>query len=341
MSASLDVRSRLGEFDIIARHFAPLAAAAPAALALRDDAALVDPGRDRSVVVTTDALVAGVHFPLDAQPEQVAAKSLGVNLSDLAAMGAEPLAYLLAIALPKAWSPAELDQWLGRFASRLAADQQAYGVVLIGGDTVATPGPLTLTVTAMGTVVPNKALLRSGARVGDGVFVSGTIGDAALGLAVAAGAYRDLEPEERVFLLERLHLPRPRLALGQRLAGIASAAADISDGLIADLDHVCAASGVAAVIDLARVPLSPAGAAAIGNDVARLTSAVSGGDDYELVFTAAVSAQPALDAIASAISLPLTQIGRVLPASHGRERVRASFQGREIDFGESGWQHFR
>lgn len=331
----------LGEFDIIARHFAPLAAGLPGALGLLDDAALIDPGPGQTLVVTTDTVVAGVHFPHDAEPEQVAAKVLGVNLSDLAAMGAQPLAYLLAAALPAGWPVGELERWLSRLVGRLAADQATFGVALIGGDTVATPGPLSLTVTAIGAVAAGRALLRSGARVGDRIFVSGTIGDAALGLRVLAGELPALTAGDRAALLDRYHVPRPRLGLGQRLCGVATAAADVSDGLVADLGHICKASGVGATIDAERVPLSPAGAAAVANDPALLSLALHGGDDYELVFTASEAAAPDLAAIARDLDCPVTMIGRITPEAGVGERVRVLHHGTPLVVGTAGWQHFR
>ncbi|MBL8660554.1 MAG: thiamine-phosphate kinase [Rhodospirillales bacterium] len=330
----------LGEFDIIARYFAPLAAGAPGALGLLDDGALVDLRPGESLVVTTDAVVAGVHFPVDAGAEQVAAKILGVNLSDLAAMGAEPRAYLLALALPDTWRPAEIERWLAGFTTRLAEDQAKYGLALIGGDTVATPGPLTLSMTALGVVEDGRALRRAGAAVGDAVYVSGTLGDAALGLRVAVGELRELRADDRALLLDRFHAPQPRVALGRRLIGIATAVADVSDGLLADLGRICTASSVDATIDAARVPVSPAAAAAIAADPGRLALALSGGDDYELVFTAARVARPALVDIAREIGLPLTEIGRITERVGDRASVRAFRDGLPVAVESAGWQHF-
>lgn len=331
----------LGEFDIIARYFAPLAAGAPGALGLLDDGALVDLRPGESLVVTTDAVVAGVHFPVDAGAEQVAARILGVNLSDLAAMGAEPRAYLLALALPHAWRPAEIERWLVGFTTRLGEDQAKHGLALIGGDTVATPGPLTLSMTALGVVEDGRALRRAGAAVGDVVFVSGTLGDAALGLQVAAGDLHDLDAGDGAFLLNRFHAPQPRLALGRRLIGVATAVADVSDGLLADLGRICAASNVDATIDADQVPVSPAAAAAIAADPRRLALVLSGGDDYELVFTAAPAARPALIKIAREIALPLTEIGRISERGGGeRASVRAFRDGIPVAVELPGWQHF-
>lgn len=330
-----------GEFAIIERYFAPLALGEPGALGLRDDAALVELVAGQTLVVTTDAIVAGIHFTADADAEQVAAKLLGVNLSDLAAMGARPRAYLLVAALPQAWQPAELQVWLERFAGRLAADQARYGLRLLGGDTVATPGPLSLTMTAIGTVDAGRAVRRSTAEVGDCVYVSGTVGDAALGLLDQTGGLDHLDATHRRFLADRLQVPRPRLELGARLFGLASAAADVSDGLVADLERICAASGVDAAIDVDRVPLSPAGTAAIGGDSARLAVALSGGDDYELVFTAPGATDAALANIADELGVPITRIGRISPSAGGDRHVFATRGGAPFELQASGWQHFR
>lgn len=337
--------ARIGEFEIISRYFRPLTANAPGALQLLDDAALIEADSGHAVVVTTDTVVAGVHFLADETPEHVADKILGVNLSDLAAMGAEPTAYLLAAALPAAWDEAMLGGWLAPFAARLAARQTEHGIALIGGDTVATPGPLTLTVTALGRVEIGRELRRSGARPGDLVFVSGTIGDAALGLLAATGGLDGLAATFRDWLTGRYRTPRPRIGLGRRLRGLASAAADISDGLVADLGRICIASRLSAALDVDRVPLSPAVRDAVGNDPELLRLALTGGDDYELVFTASPDAKGAIAAISRDIDLPLTMIGRIGEADHGRgkhadPKVHLHRSGENYDVATPGWRHF-
>ncbi len=262
--------SRSGEFELIRRFLAPLATAAGAG-GLEDDAALIDAPEGRQLVVTTDSMVEGVHFPGDGPPGLIARRLLRSNLSDLAAMAARPEGYLLNLALPGRID----DPWLEGFAAGLAADQKEFGLSLLGGDTVATPGALTLTVTAFGSAA--APVRRSGARPGDRVFVTGPVGDGCFGLKAVRG---ELDAPR---LAERYWLPTPRFGAAEG----ATAAADISDGLIADLGHICRASGVGAVIELEAVPLSPE-VAALGAG-ARL-EALTGGDDYELVFTARESA---------------------------------------------------
>ena len=310
---------KLGEFERIARFFAPLAH--PAAAGLRDDAAFLDVPAGRRLVLTADAIVEGVHYLPDDPPELVARKLLRVNLSDLAAKGAEPLGYLLTTALP-----ARCDEtWLEAFARGLGEDPRAFGVALLGGDSTSTPGPASLSLTALGTVAPGRELRRSGARPGDAVWVSGTLGDAALGLKAIRGELAGLGPAEREFLAGRYRLPQPRTALGPRLVGLATAAIDISDGLVADLGHICATSGVAAVVEAERLPLSPAARAA---GAAALPLALGGGDDYELLVTAPGALDPALG---------LTRIGRI-EAGAGIRVLDAA--GGEIDVPTAGWRHF-
>jgi thiamine-monophosphate kinase len=296
---------RLGEFERIARFLAPLAA--PGALGLRDDVALIDGPDKQQYVLTADAIVEGVHFLADDPPPQVAQKLLRVNLSDLAAKGAVPVGYLLVTALPRARDEA----WLEAFAGGLAADQATYAIELLGGDSTATEGPATLSITALGRVAAGRAVLRSGARPGDAVYVSGTLGDAALGLQAVRGELRGIDAGARAFLADRYRLPQPRLALGQRLVGIAHAMIDISDGLVADLGHIADVSGVGAVIEAARLPLSPAARGVVAADPLRLAAALGGGDDYELLFTAAAEAGAALAELGRELSVPLSMIGRI------------------------------
>lgn len=296
-----------GEFDLIAKYFRPLAAGVSGALSLTDDAAVLDLPPDRSLVATADTLVAGIHFRPDDPPGDIARKVVRVNLSDLAAMGASPLALLLAALLPRETT----EDWLEGFAAGLKDDTKLYRAPLVGGDTVAGDGPLTLSLTALGTVPRNEALTRSGAKPGDEIFVTGTIGDGYLGLEVAEGGLTWLAPAVRESLLDRYRRPRPRLDIGTRLHRHAHAAIDISDGLLADLGHVCACSGVGARIAAARVPLSEGARAVVGADPARLAGLLGGGDDYELLFAAPGGEREALAKIGAGLGVPVTRIGRI------------------------------
>lgn len=317
----------LGEFELIDRLLRPLAEGFPGALGLRDDAALVDVPAGQQLVIAKDALVAGVHFFPDDPADLVAGKLLRVNLSDLAAMGAEPLAYLTVIARP----PDLPDAWLEGFARGLKREQETFGLHLIGGDTVSTSGPVVLSLTILGLVGCGQALRRDGARSGELICVSGTIGDAAMGLRILRGL---AAPEELAMpLVERYRTPQPRLALGRELRGVASAVIDVSDGLLADLDHVLRASGVGARIDAGAVPLSEAARALPGARV----SALCGGDDYELLFTLPADRKPLLAALSERLGLPLTVIGRTR-AEPGLEVVDQN--GTPMVLDRLGWRHF-
>jgi thiamine-monophosphate kinase len=322
---------RRGEFELINEIFAPLASGHELAFGLTDDAALVRPRPGCDLVLTKDALVADVHFLADEAPDLVARKLLRVNLSDLAAMGAEPLGYLLALALP-----ADLGEgWLESFAAGLASDQGEFDLALLGGDMVATPGALTLSLTALGEVEEGRALRRNGARQGDLVYLSGSIGDAALGLLVLKGGLAGLDRQAAGALLDRYRLPRPRLKLGRALGGLVSAASDVSDGLVADLEHICQASGVAALIEAARLPLSPAAEAALALDPA-LRRRLLAGDDYEILATLAPEGEAAAVAAAAAAGVAFTRIGEIRSGSGVSLR---DADGRILEAG-AGYRHF-
>ena len=323
--------TRLGEFGRIRRFFAPLAG--PGGLGLTDDAALVDCPPGHRLVMTVDAMVEGVHYLPDDPPDLVARKLLRVNLSDIAAMGARPLHYLLTSALPTSVG----DDWVERFAAGLAEDQRIYGIDLLGGDSVATPGPAALTLTAIGEVEGGAEIRRSGARPGDRVWVSGTIGDAFLGLKVLCGEHPDLADADRGALVARFRLPEPRTALGPRLVGIAHAMLDVSDGLVADLGHICDASGVGATVRLAALPLSSAAQRllAAGPDLA--AQLATGGDDYELLFTAPAAANAAIRGLSAELALPITEIGTI-EVGEGVRLVDAA--GRPVPVESTGWRHF-
>ena len=312
-----------GEFSLIARHFRPLAG--PGALALGDDAAVFAPPPGRELVVAADAIVAGVHFLPGDPPDLIGRKLLRTNLSDLAAMGATPLGYLMTVSVPRG-TP---DAWFAGFAAGLAADQAEFGIFLLGGDTTSTPGPVSLSLTIIGHVAPGAALRRGGARAGDGLWVSGSIGDGALGLLAARGEIADPDGT----LAGRSRLPQPRLALGQAVAGIAHAGMDVSDGLVQDTGHLCRAGAVGAVIEAASVPLSPAARAAD-----RLALCLTGGDDYELLLAVPPASAAALAAAAARCGIPLTRIGGFVAGPPGVSVRNAD--GQPIVLSKAGWSHF-
>jgi thiamine-monophosphate kinase len=319
-------RKRIGEFALIARYFAPLARDFAGAGGLLSDNAFLPADARRDLVVKTDTVVAGVHFLADEKPGLVAAKALRVCLSDLAAGGAEPFTYQLSLSLPKAWN----ERWIAGFARGLAADQRRYGIVLCGGDTVVTPGPLTVTVTAFGRVPHGRGLTRAGARAGDRLWVTGTIGDGALGLLAARR--RLVAPA----LEKRYRLPQPRSALGPRLVGIASAVADVSDGLLADAGHIAHASRLAVAIERERVPLSAAARRILAGEPSLWANVLGGGDDYELVIAVPSRKEPALQAAARAAKVKIACIGGF---ARGRG-VELTVGGKPVRAPRKGYVHF-
>jgi thiamine-monophosphate kinase len=318
-----------GEFALIARHFRRLAG--PGALDLEDDAAVIDPPPGRQLVLAADAMVAGVHFLADDPPESIGRKLLRVNLSDLAAMGAAPLGYLMTTALPNDLPP----DWLGRFVDGLAADQAEFGLSVLGGDTVSIPGPISLSLTILGTVTPGAALRRAGARPGDSLWVSGTIGDGTLGLRVLQGR---LPADAAGHLVRRYRLPEPRLALGAALTGLARVAMDVSDGLVQDLGHLCRGGGCGAVLRAADVPLSPAVRELVAVDPALAGVCLTGGDDYELLFAVPPGADPLVVERAASAGVPVTRIGEFV---EGPAEVRVlDAAGVQMSLSRGGWSHF-
>jgi len=314
------------EFDIVTRYFSP--PTRHSVLAGGDDAALVAVQPGMELVVSTDMLVAGRHFFADAQPYGVGYKALAVNLSDMAAMGAVPRWATLSLALPAAD-----EVWIEAFARGFLDLAKAFDVDLIGGDT--TRGPLNICVQIMGEAPAGKALRRSGARPGDDVWVSGSLGDAALALAHLRGEAQ-LYPAQREAVLARLDRPQPRVALGQALVGIASSAIDVSDGLVADLGHIAQRSGVKAVIESARLPLSAA--LQSGREPALVQRcALSGGDDYELCFTADPARRADLLDVESRLGLQLTRVGHVEP---GAGVVVLDASGTTMEIERAGFDHF-
>jgi len=334
-----------GEFELIARFLAPLSATEPGAFMLTDDAAVIAPRDGHRLVLTTDTLISGVHFLDDTQPAYIAAKSLRVNLSDLASMGADPDCYLLTLSLPAGADGGWDAVWLDAFSQALMIEQQIFGVVLVGGDTVSTPGPLSVSVTALGHVPDGVWATRSGARPGDIVMVSGTIGDAALGLAALQGALEGIGDAEREVLVERHHRPQPRIAFGRRVAGLVHAMIDVSDGLVQDLGHICETSAVGATIMAERVPLSPAARSVVEARPELMQAVLGGGDDYELLFTLASGDRDAAYAIGRELDLPLSEIGRIEDASFdasmgGSGVVVLDGAGDAITLEHGGWRHF-
>ncbi len=333
--------SRLSEQDLISKYFAPLAG--PGGLGLLDDAALLAPPPGTELVLTADALVAGVHFFAEDPPEKIARKALAVNLSDLAAKAADPLGFLLALALPSDW----MSDWLAAFSRGLGEMAALGGCPLLGGDTVATPGPLTLSFTALGCVPAGKMLRRTTARPGDALYVTGTIGDAALGLSLrrsqVAGEPKPtwaatLDANQCGALIDRYLSPLPRKTLVSALRACASAAMDVSDGLTGDLRAMMRASGVTAQVDLRHIPLSAAAGAAFRADPRLLEQILCGGDDYEILCAVPAGAAARFETLARAAGVTAARIGAV--AGPEAAEVFIGFDGRPHAFGRDRFSHF-
>ena len=322
------------EDRLIARYFKPLATH-PGAFGFDDDAAAIAPPAGHDLVLKTDGLIEGVHFLPDDPADDVGRKALRVNLSDLAAKGARPLGFLLAIALPRGFS----EDWLARFAQGLGDDARAYQCPLLGGDTDSTPGPISISISAFGAVPHGTMVRRAGARLGDRIFVTGTIGDAALGLRVRRGeaASWKLDAALRDHLVSRFRLPQPRGVLAQALREHASAAMDVSDGVVADLTKLCRASQVAADIEVARVPLSAAARQALAADPTLTQSVLTGGEDYEILCTIPEADVAAFIQAAAAVDVTVTEIGRCAAG----ERARfLDASGQPLAFTKPGYSHF-
>jgi thiamine-monophosphate kinase len=324
--------ARPSEDELIARFFAPLAG--PAGLGLADDAALVEPPPGDDLVLTTDALVAGVHFFPDDPPDAIARKALRVNLSDLAAKGARPLGFLLSLALPKDWR----EDWLKAFADGLGADAAAYHCPLAGGDTVATPGPLTLSVTAYGAVPAGRMAKRSGVRPGDRLYVTGTVGDAAIGLKIRQARGPGITRVEQDFLLDRYLIPQPRVGLAKAMATLAHAGMDVSDGFVGDLTKMLAVSGVSARVPIYRLPLSRPARGAIAANPDLFTVAATGGDDYEILAAIAPVSAPAFEAEAAAAGVPVTFMGKAVEGYDAPRFVGPD--GGTVAFPRGSYSHF-
>jgi thiamine-monophosphate kinase len=316
----------MDEFDLIRRYFAPLATT-PGAAGLTDDVAEIAPG----LIATCDAIVEGVHFLPDDPISTVAQKLVRVNVSDIIAKGGKPDAALLSLVWPKGRDMAGLDD----FSRALGKDLERWSAYLVGGDTTSTDGPLTLSLTLLGKVGARGPVRRSGAKVGDDLWVTGTIGDGWLGLKAAQGAFGKLSAEARNVLVSRYRVPEPpRLPMAEIIAAHASGSIDVSDGLVADAGHVAEASGVQLVINAAAVPLSAIGEGYLTNAKAELGALLTGGDDYQTLFTAPPSAREKLAAVQPA----LTRIGEVV-AGQGVRVLDAS--GAEMALPKGGWSHFQ
>jgi len=318
-----------GEFELIGKYFANLGARRPdVRIGVGDDGAVLMPPASRELVAVTDTLVEGVHFPVGSSAASLGHRAFAVNLSDLAAMGAEPAWGLLALTMPSAD-----DAWLSQF-SRAAGDLcRKHGVALVGGDT--TRGPLTITVSLVGIVPIGVALERKGAQAGDVIFVSGTPGDSAAGLALEQGRLHFSDPMSAQILRDRFLFPTPRCDIGVALRGLASACIDVSDGLGGDLEKLCAASGCGAEVDAAALPVSDALVAAVGRELAREYS-LTGGEDYELLFTVPLAR---LGAMTNAIAMglgPVTRIGSLVSGSG----VKVITRGGVTQFSGAGFDHF-
>jgi thiamine-monophosphate kinase len=326
------------EDELIAQYFAPLAA--PGGLALLDDTAIYQPPTGFDLVLTQDALVAGVHFFADDAAPRIAQKALRVNLSDLAAKAAEPAGFLLALALPHDWTA----DWLKGFADGLGEDAAIFGCPLFGGDTVMTPGPLSLSIAAFG-IVPTSALLRrTGARAGDQLYVTGTIGDAALGLRICLNQPVDqswiagLSAAAREHLIRRYRVPEPRLGLRHALRQTAHGGMDVSDGFVGDMAKMIRASGISGEIELSKVPLSNAAAEAIAASAPLLDIALTGGDDYELIASVSTSRTAEFEQLAAAAGVPVTAVGRALAGRHAPAFIGRD--GRRQSFASGSYSHF-
>lgn len=320
--------SEVGEFQLIAEYFAPLGAPAQdtrCTLGIGDDAALLAQSPGHQLAISVDTLVAGVHFPVDAPPRLVAHKALRCNLSDLAAMGATPLAYTLALTLPTA-----SRAWLQEFSAGLREVADEFPIALVGGDTTR-GSQLVITVQVFGEVPTTQALLRSGAQVGDAIFVTGTLGDARAALDILDLPHDPLTGQQR-FLLDRYYKPTPRLEFARGLRDIATAAIDVSDGFAADLGHILRASGVGAEIAAEQLPLS----GAIATEHAR-HYALSGGDDYEICFTAPTACAQTIQRLAAQHSVRVSEVGRVTAQ---KELVVLDGNGGKVLLREAGYQHF-
>ena len=322
----------MNEFDYIASYFSPLAQSS-GALGLRDDAALLEVESGYQLVLTKDVLVENVHFFSGDDPKILAKKMLRVNLSDLAAMGAMPIGYMLGLVVPYGYD----KSWFSAFSEGLAEENSRFNISVLGGDTVTHDGALTLSVTAFGKVKNHQALYRNRAQAGDAIYVTGTLGDSALGLKLLQDAIEGVELPRRQALIARYHLPDPRVELGMKLYPLVNAAMDISDGLLQDLGHICRYSDVGAEVFLENMPLSDAAKSIIQQDSAYYKDVVTGGDDYELLLTVPAKNEAQLQILGDSMNLPITRIGCIL---EGSGVVCFDTSGCRVTYDCSGYRHF-
>ena len=330
-------RRELSEFERIERLLKPLARGFEPARELEDDAAVLAPPRGHEFVVSCDTVVGGVHFFPDDPPAQIAKKALRVNLSDLAAKGAEPYAYIMSLALP----PAIDDAWLALFCSGLSEDQEEFKIHLAGGDSVSTPGPVTITITVFGLVPLGGMVPRTGSKPGDGVLVTGTIGDSWLGLNVLRGKRDFIDPDNRKDVIERYRVPRPRTRIVELLREHAVAAVDVSDGLLADMRHLTRERHCGFEINVAALPLSLAARSALRQEPELVEHLVTGGDDYEVLTVVPQDRIEQFIREAWNFRVPVTEIGRAVPPQEETASVRLFREdGSElIPAGSGGWVH--
>ncbi|MBF0455626.1 MAG: thiamine-phosphate kinase [Magnetococcales bacterium] len=329
--------SSVGEFELIRSCFSSSVPSDVTGITvgLGDDGAVLDVPRTQELVVSTDTLVEGIHFSSDDDPYLLGRKALRVNLSDLAAMGAQPRWYLLSLSLP----PSTPLSWVTEFSRGLKEDGERYKVALTGGDTTGSKGCRIMTITMMGYLGKGRALCRSGLQLGDRLFVTGTLGDATLGLAHHLGRMTLSDSEDAIYLMQRHQLPEPRIAFGMGLidAALAHGAIDLSDGLVADLRHLCTASKVGAEVDVEKIPLSHAARRQLeAHDGDLLTQILTGGEDYELLFAVSPGCLGAVANLADQMGLAITEIGVVTAGSS----VNFNLNGTPMRLGSGGWTHF-
>ncbi len=322
----------MSEFNIIDKYFKPLATKGAPSFSLTNDAAVYSPVPGKDLVFTNDTLVSNIHFFENDNPYFVAQKSLRVNLSDLAAMGAEPRGYLLSLSLPK--KEFEREKWLELFSDGLRNDQEKYQCFLWGGDTVSTDGPLTVSITAIGDLERGKFASRSSAAPGDDIYVSGVLGDAAVGLELLKN---NIECDDEQYFKGKYYLPEPRLELGVKLIPSVSSMMDISDGLMGDIAHICDHSRVGAKIFEEKIPISAAFSNLLETKSEYNHLKWSGGDDYELLFTASTENKKLITDLSEALALKVTKIGEII---EGSEAVLIGGDGSRLDYKDTGFRHF-